>query len=166
MCDYNFTFFFYSIERSWKDLFPELMKLLVTMPKITVQNEVKSGAEYCESQIRTLLTVRWPESVLSSIGAMFLEMPVSKNDKTLVLNKLCENFMKLDPQELPTIAFQLFSICSTPAQLMIPLISLNHYFQKYLYQKLFDESQDRDSDLDRIGMFLFWICLQSNIMQW
>lgn len=127
---------------------------MIAMPKITVHDEVKSGAEFCESQIKALLSVRWPEPTLSSIGAMFLEMPITKSDKSLVLNKLCGNFMKLDPQELPTLSFQLFSLCSTPAQLMIPLISLNNYFQKNLYQRLLDESQDRDSDPDRIGELL------------
>lgn len=42
------------------------------MPKITVQNEVKSGSEYCDMQVRALLVLKWPETVLSSIGAMFL----------------------------------------------------------------------------------------------
>lgn len=137
------------------------MKLIIAIPKITVQNEIKSGAEYCESQIRALLSVRWPESVLSSIGAMFMEMPLSKNDKSLVLNKLCENFMKLDPQELPMLSFQLFSLCSTPTQLMIPLIGLNQYFQQHLYQKLLDESEERE-DLDRIGWFSFSFSFSSN----
>lgn len=48
------------------------MKLLSNMPKIVVQNEVKTGSEFCESQIKNLLATRWPETVLSSIGAMFL----------------------------------------------------------------------------------------------
>lgn len=56
----------------WKELFPELMKLLGDMPKIIVTGEVKTGSEYCDSQMKTLLAARWPETVLSSIGAMFL----------------------------------------------------------------------------------------------
>lgn len=79
------------------------------------------------------------------------EMPVSKNEKSLILNKLCESLMELDPQELPTLAFQLFTLSSTPAQLMIPLISLNQYFQKYYYQKLLDESKSDRIDYDSIG---------------
>lgn len=144
---------------SWKDLFPELLKLLMAMPKIIVNDQVKSGAEFCDSQIKILLSVRWPETILSSIGAMFLEMPITKNDKSLVLNQLCRNLMQLDPQELPTLSFQMFSLCSTPAQLMIPLISLNNYFQKNLYQRLLDESQDRDSDPDRIGEDIYQFLL-------
>lgn len=56
----------------WKELFPEILKLLSEMPKITVHNEIKTGNEYCESIVKTLLSLRWPETVLSSIGAMFL----------------------------------------------------------------------------------------------
>lgn len=80
------------------------------------------------------------------------EMPISKADKVLVLNKLCENLLKLEPQELPTLAFQLFTLSSTPAQLMIPLISLNQYFQKYLYQKQLDQCSNSESlNFDSIG---------------
>lgn len=73
-------------------------------------------------------------------------MPMLKNDKVLVLNKLCENLLKLEPQELPTLAFQLFTLSTTPAQLMIPLISLNQYFQKFLYEKQLDQLSS-DSEL-------------------
>lgn len=79
-------------------------------------------------------------------------MPISKNDRVLVLNKLCENLLTLEPQELPTLAFQLFTLSTTPAQLMIPLISLNRYFQKYLYQKQIDQSQGSEPlNFDSIG---------------
>lgn len=79
-------------------------------------------------------------------------MPLSKNDKALVLNKLCEGLLKLEPQELPTLAFQLFTMSTTPAQLMIPLISLNQYFQKYLYKKQLDQSPDSEPlNFDSIG---------------
>lgn len=81
-------------------------------------------------------------------------MPISKNDKILVLNKLCENLSKLEPQELPTLAFQLFTLSTTAAQLMIPLISLNQYFQKYLYQKQLDQTLDDEPlNFDSIGEF-------------
>lgn len=56
----------------WKELFPELIKLLRDMPKVVINDEVKTGSEYCESMIKSLLTARWPETILSSIGAMFL----------------------------------------------------------------------------------------------
>lgn len=85
---------------------------------------------------------------------LYSEMPISKNDKVLVLSKLSENLLILEPEELPTIAFQLFTLSSTPAQLMIPLISLNQYFQKYLYQKQFDQMSDSEPiNFDSIGKF-------------
>lgn len=84
-------------------------------------------------------------------------MPISKNDKVLVLNKLCENLLKLEPQELPTLAFQLFTLSTTPAQLMIPLISLNQYFQKYLYQKQLDQTSNSEQlNFDSIGELSLW----------
>lgn len=77
-------------------------------------------------------------------------MPISKNDRALVMRKLCENILKLEPHDLPTLAFQLFTLSTTPAQLMIPLFSLNQYFTKYLYQKQFDET-DSELRYDSIG---------------
>lgn len=56
----------------WKELFPELIKLIGSMPKIMVNGEVIAGSEYRDSQIKSLLAARWPEAVLSSIGTMFL----------------------------------------------------------------------------------------------
>lgn len=79
-------------------------------------------------------------------------MPISKNEKVSVLKKLCENLLKLEPQELPTLAFQLFTLSTIPTQLMIPLISLNQYFQKYLYQKQLDSTPESESlNFDSIG---------------
>lgn len=79
-------------------------------------------------------------------------MPISKNEKALVLKKLCEHLMKLEPQELPTLAFQMFTLSTTPVQLMIPLISLNQYFQKYLYRKQLEQSSESEPlNFDSIG---------------
>lgn len=86
------------------------------------------------------------------------EMPISKNEKLSVLKKLCENLLKLEPQELPTLAFQLFTLSTTPVQLMIPLINLNQYFQKYLYQKQLDQSSESEPlNFDSIGETFFII---------
>lgn len=85
-------------------------------------------------------------------------MPISKNEKLSVLKKLCENLLKLEPQELPTLAFQLFTLSTTPVQLMIPLINLNQYFQKYLYQKQLDQSSESEPlNFDSIGETFFII---------
>lgn len=85
-------------------------------------------------------------------------MPISKNEKALVLKKLCENLMKLEPQELPTLAFQMFTLSTTPVQLMIPLISLNQYFQKNLYRKQLEQSSESEPlNFDSIGENLFLI---------
>lgn len=59
--------------------------------------------------------------------------------------------MEMEPENLASLAFQLFSMCSTPAQLMVPMFALNKYFQKYYYQKLFDEMDSDQQDLNSIG---------------
>lgn len=66
--------------------------------------------------------------------------------------------MKLEPQELPTLAFQMFTLSTTPVQLMIPLISLNQYFQKYLYRKQLEQSSESEPlNFDSIGENLIFI---------
>lgn len=82
------------------------------------------------------------------------ETPISKTDKVAVLSKLCGNLLKLEPQELPTLAFQLFTLCSSPAHLMIPLIALNQYFHKFLYQKQFTQSDSSEINYDSIGRLM------------
>lgn len=77
-------------------------------------------------------------------------MPISKDEKMKVLRKLCENLQKLQPLELPALAYQLFSLCNTAALITIPILSLNRYFHRNYYARIMDTSSEQ-SNPDSIG---------------
>lgn len=78
-------------------------------------------------------------------------MNISKDEKTMVLKKLCENIVNLEPNELPTLSFQLFSMCTNAAQVITPIFSLNHYFHRNYYKKVFGNLCSEQSNVDSIG---------------
>lgn len=79
------------------------------------------------------------------------EMNISRDEKTMVLKKLCENIVHLEPHDLPTLSFQLFSMCTNAAQVIIPIFSLNNYFHRNYYKKVFGEMCSEQTNLDSIG---------------
>lgn len=79
------------------------------------------------------------------------EMNISKDEKTMVLKKLCEKISNLQPNDLPTLSFQLFSLCTNAAQVIIPIFSLNNYFHRNYYKKVFGEMCSEQSNTDIIG---------------
>lgn len=79
------------------------------------------------------------------------EMKISKDEKILVLKKLCENVRKLPPNELPTLAYQLFSLCTSASLAIIPIFSFNEYFHRHYYRKKFTEMGSEQTNYDSIG---------------
>lgn len=80
-------------------------------------------------------------------------MKITRDEKTRLLKKLCENMQKIDPLELPALAYQLFSLCSSAAQIFIPLFSLNHYFHNNYYRKVFSDLASEQTNFDSIEEF-------------
>lgn len=78
-------------------------------------------------------------------------MNISKDEKTMVLKKLCENIGNLEPSDLPTLSFQLFSMCTSASQVIIPIFSLNNYFHRNYYKKVFSEMCSEQTNQDSIG---------------
>lgn len=76
------------------------------------------------------------------------EMKISKEDQMNVVKKLCEPILKLPPTEIPALAYQIFSLCTTAALIVIPLYAFNQYFQRHFYKKNY---QDMESDQSACG---------------
>lgn len=55
----------------WKDLFPEVVKLLNEKAKITANGVTMTGVEYRSSTVRVILGMKWPQSSLPGIASMF-----------------------------------------------------------------------------------------------
>lgn len=80
-------------------------------------------------------------------------MKITRDEKTRLLKKLCENIQKFEPLELPALAYQLFSLCSSAAHVFIPLFSFNHYFHNNYYKKVFSDLASEHTNFDSIEEF-------------
>lgn len=79
-------------------------------------------------------------------------MPITKEERSKIVGKFAETFKELEPTELPPLANQLFSLTTTVPLVMMVLFSLQKYFHKFYYKKLFtDMESDSMTDADSIG---------------
>lgn len=81
-------------------------------------------------------------------------MPITKDERTAIVEKFAESFQELKPSELPPLANQLFALTTSVPLVMMVLFSLQKYFHKFYYKKLFtDMEMDSITDTtDSIGM--------------
>lgn len=78
-------------------------------------------------------------------------MKLTNDEISTVLTKFCCNLNKLSPTEIPALSFQLFSLCATASQIIVPLIALDKYFYKHYYKKLYADMESDSTDFDSIG---------------
>ncbi len=79
-------------------------------------------------------------------------MPITKDERSLILKKFADNFKNLEPTELPPLANQLFSFTTTVPLVFMILFSLQKYFHRFYYAKLFtDMDTDSMTEPDSIG---------------
>lgn len=76
--------------------------------------------------------------------AICSEMNITKEDRLNVVKKLCEPIMHLPPTDIPAMAYQIFSLCTTAALVVIPLYTFNRYFQRHYYKKAYDDIIETD----------------------
>lgn len=71
-----------------------------------------------------------------------------------MINKLCDPLLKFPPTEVPALAYQLFSLCTTASLLLIPLFAFNHYFHQHYYKKVSIEMDSDQTNYDSIGKYI------------
>lgn len=81
----------------------------------------------------------------------------------IVLNKFTGCLQSLAPDALPALAFQLFSMCSTASQIIIPILALEKYFHRFYYKKLFSDMNSNSTDFDSIGKIILFIKNKTSI---
>ncbi|ALC42831.1 FANCI, partial [Drosophila busckii] len=138
---------------TWKDLLPEALLVLMEKPQLNINEIVMTGREYRDSSVRNLLTMRWPTAILTPIANMFSSLKLSASERLTVLSKFAGTLKDLSPMELPALCFQLFSMCQTAAQLIIPLLALEKYFHRNYYKRLFSDMCSNSTDLDSIDAY-------------
>lgn len=55
----------------WKDLLPETLNILATMPQLNVNSVTMSGKEYRDMVVKNLCSMKWPDGVMTPIADMF-----------------------------------------------------------------------------------------------
>uniref|UniRef100_A0A1A9WN60 Fanconi anemia group I protein n=1 Tax=Glossina brevipalpis TaxID=37001 RepID=A0A1A9WN60_9MUSC len=137
----------------WKDLLPQVLNILVAQRVLNVNAISMSGSEYRNSIIRNLCTMRWPNEILTPLADMFRELQLSTGEITTVLNKFSGYIQSLTPDALPSLAYQLFSMCPTPFEIIIPILAFEKYFHRFYYKKLFADMNSNSTDFNSIDAF-------------
>uniref|UniRef100_A0A1B0A204 FANCI solenoid 1 domain-containing protein n=1 Tax=Glossina pallidipes TaxID=7398 RepID=A0A1B0A204_GLOPL len=119
------------------ELLPPVLNILTDQRTLIVNGIIMGGLEYRDSIVKNLLRMRLPSEVLTPLGDMCKELQLSANEITVVLNKFCGYIRSLAPMTLLALAYQLFSICSTACQIIVPISALGKYFYRFCYRKLF-----------------------------
>lgn len=55
----------------WKELFPELTKLIVDKLKVTANGDTMTGMEFRTRCVQALFEMKWQSEMLSNIASMF-----------------------------------------------------------------------------------------------
>lgn len=80
-------------------------------------------------------------------------MPITKDERSKILGKFADSLQELEPTELPPLANQLFSLTTSVPLVLMVLFSLQKFFHKFYYRKLFsDMDVDSMTTTDSIGM--------------
>ncbi|XP_013097656.2 Fanconi anemia group I protein [Stomoxys calcitrans] len=137
----------------WKDLLPETLHVLATLPQLSVNGISMSGSEYRDTTVKNLCAMKWPTEVMTPIADMFKEIHLTPSETVTVLNKFSGSLQSLSPDALPALSYQLFSMCSTASQIIIPILALEKYFHRFYYKKLFDDMSSNSTDFDSIDAF-------------
>ncbi|XP_075166591.1 Fanconi anemia complementation group I [Haematobia irritans] len=137
----------------WKDLLPETLHVLSSLPHLSVNGILMSGAEYRDTTVKNLSSMKWPNEVITPIADMFKEIHLTPAETITVLNKFSSCLQFLSPDALPALTYQLFSMCSTASQIIIPILALEKYFHRFYYKKLFDDMSSNSTDFDSIDAF-------------
>ncbi|XP_034654239.1 Fanconi anemia group I protein homolog isoform X1 [Drosophila subobscura] len=137
----------------WKDLLPDSLALLSATPRFVLNGVATDGTEYRNRTVNSICTMRWPSSILTPIADMFKAIDLSNGEILTVLNKFSGVLQELSPMELPALCFQLFSMCQSASQLIIPLLALEKYFHRNYYKRLFSDMCSNSTDFDSIDPF-------------
>ncbi|XP_060654538.1 Fanconi anemia group I protein [Drosophila nasuta] len=138
---------------AWKDLLPETLLVLITKPRLVINGIAMAGNELRDSTVRNLCTMRWPSSILTPIADMFSTLKLNNGERLTVLNKFSGALQDLSPMELPALCYQLFSMCQSATQLIIPLLALEKYFYRNYYKRLFSDMSSNSTDFDSIDNY-------------
>uniref|UniRef100_A0A1B0GNT2 Uncharacterized protein n=1 Tax=Phlebotomus papatasi TaxID=29031 RepID=A0A1B0GNT2_PHLPP len=133
---------------AWKDIMPPTVVAINELPEINVNGISMAGGEYRQKIILSLTTLKWNKQIVIPLAEMFRELVITKEEREKVMKKLCESLPKITPAEIPSLAYQLFSLCKNPTLLLMPILNLQRYFNIFHYQKAYEDVQSNTTDFD------------------
>ncbi|XP_018565780.1 Fanconi anemia group I protein [Anoplophora glabripennis] len=137
-----------TIKMTWKDLLPELLNIIVERDRFDFNDNEYTGAEYKSDFINSLCMSTWSPSIVTSLMAVFIDMPLTKEEHLKVVNKLGSFIEKMTPQEIPAFIHQLLRLCKQYNGKSI-FIRLQSYFGLRIYNNAnlnSDSSESNDFD--------------------
>lgn len=70
-----------------------------------------------------------------------------------MLKKFCNKLQQLIPPELPSLAYQLFTLSKTASHVTTVILAFQEFFHLNYYQRLFSELESNSTDVDSIDNF-------------
>ncbi|XP_055838956.1 Fanconi anemia group I protein [Episyrphus balteatus] len=137
----------------WKELLPETISVLSNVSALDVNGMVIPGSEYRDTIVKNICFMKWPIEILTPIADMFRELTMSPSEKLIVLNKFSASLESIIPSEVPALSYQLFSMCTTAGQIIIPILALEKYFYRFYYKKLFADLDSNSTDFNSIDVY-------------
>lgn len=81
------------------------------------------------------------------------DLNLTPNEITTVLKKFCNKLQQLAPQELPSLAYQLFSLSKTANHVTTIILAFQDYFHTNYYKQLFADLESNSTDVNSIDNF-------------
>lgn len=63
--------FYMIVFYSWKDLLPDVLKVLANHTQLAVDGVLIKGSEFRANTVNSLITMNWPIEIITSIADMF-----------------------------------------------------------------------------------------------
>ncbi|KAJ8938554.1 hypothetical protein NQ314_011443 [Rhamnusium bicolor] len=132
----------------WKDLMPELLNVLIERETFEYNDFEYTGVEYKTEFINTLCMSPWSPNIVTSLTAMFIDMPLMKEEHLKIVNKLGTYIEKMTSQEIPAFVYQLLRLCKQQNGRSI-FLKLQSYFGLRIYNnRNFNSDSSSDSNVN------------------
>ncbi|XP_050532964.1 Fanconi anemia group I protein-like isoform X2 [Daktulosphaira vitifoliae] len=119
----------------WKEIMPQILKIISEEKSLKIESLELSGADYKEMIIKDICHFKVESDIIVPLALMFRRTQLSEKEHELVILMLCSYFEHLKPQEVPSLLQQILPFCSSGDFLYL-FCTLRKYFDdKYIINK-------------------------------
>ncbi|VVC36857.1 Hypothetical protein CINCED_3A015403 [Cinara cedri] len=98
--------------QSWKELLPQIFKIISEIKVLTADGLEMTGAEYQEMIITDICRCKVQTNITVPLALMFRRTKLTEKEHDLVIKSLCSYFNQMKPQEIPPLLQQILHFCS------------------------------------------------------